>query len=147
MEAGKGAAPIGPGLQGNRILFQDLGWDGGKPIEGQAPRLGGGALGGREVGGRFREGLVSAAYGSPPLRVGQGGLHPSWSSCCLSPFPGIPSCPVCLVCSFLECVSVCLSVSLMTASRLLWKKATSMFSDSVCVSQSVYSWILGRIAS
>lgn len=39
-------------------------------------------------------------------------------------------------------LSVCrLSVSLMTVSWLLWKKAPSMFSDSVCVSLSILGFL------
>lgn len=60
----------------------------------------------------FLEETVGAAYCSPPLWVGQVVPHPSWSTCCLSVFPVILSCPVCLVGSFLECVSVYLSVCL-----------------------------------
>lgn len=76
MEAGKGAAPIGPGLQGNRVLFQDLGWDGRKPIEGQAPRLGGGALR-REGGGwKVQGGACKCCLWQPSPQGGAGRLTP-----------------------------------------------------------------------
>lgn len=117
------------------------------PFEGQVPRFCAEVLwGGRRVGwvvsfNWFMEGPVSPANCSAPLWGGRETctrVCKLLSSCCLCLFPVIPSCPICLVCSFLECVSVCLSICLsvflMTVSLLLWEETMWMFSDSVYVS-------------
>lgn len=62
----------------------------------------------------FMEGPIHPAYAGPPPGWGQEACPPRWSrasaAVCLS-FPVTPRCPVCLICSFLEPVFVCLSLS------------------------------------
>lgn len=93
---------------------------------------------------------MSTAHRRPPLCAGQGDLSPVGPDLqLLSASAPSYSKLSCLVCSFLEhisiCPCVCLSVSLMSVSRLLWEEAFWMSSDSltVCVCQSICSRLRG----
>lgn len=97
---GAGCCPfMGAGCQGSRLLIPLLSVSHGGAV----------MLGGRVGGGRFSLSprACDTAHCRPPS---------TRSRSCLLLFPVIPSRPICLACSFLECVSVCLSVRLSDVS-------------------------------
>lgn len=147
---GRGFSPQALGREGRKSVFLVSPW------RDRRRSWGAGALG-RRVGEHLMvEGLralPTAAF--PSLWARETCPQPVQTFiCCLPLFPVISNCPVCLVCSFLEYISVCLSVGLSlfvtSVSWLLWEEAYWKFSDSPTVYmsvKSVCSWCSGGIPS